>query len=157
MVLQKPLGIFALLDEESRFPTATAQSLVDKIDAAAKQCKWEHFRKCDAQRGPSSAPSVRRNDGELFKVTSQRGGRAAGSGIRSETVWARPGGATEGTSALRRLKSGEKPAAGVTGPYFEIDHFAGTVSVWHVHVALCVKWCRCVCVVAYRSCSRCMF
>jgi hypothetical protein len=46
MVLQKPLGIFALLDEESRFPTATAQSLVNKIDAAGKQCKWENFRKC---------------------------------------------------------------------------------------------------------------
>ena len=46
MVLQKPLGIFALLDEESRFPTATAQSLVDKIDAAGKQCKWDNFRKC---------------------------------------------------------------------------------------------------------------
>jgi hypothetical protein len=46
MVLQKPLGIFALLDEESRFPTATAQSLVNKIDAAGKQCKWGNFRKC---------------------------------------------------------------------------------------------------------------
>ncbi|XP_006766611.1 PREDICTED: myosin-IIIb [Myotis davidii] len=33
MFLQKPLGLLALLDEESRFPQATDQTLVDKFEA----------------------------------------------------------------------------------------------------------------------------
>ena len=45
MLLQKPLGIFALLDEESRFPNSTPESFVNKIEKASKQCGWENFRK----------------------------------------------------------------------------------------------------------------
>ncbi|KAF6115167.1 myosin IIIB [Phyllostomus discolor] len=39
MFLQKPLGLLALLDEESRFPQATDQTLVDKFEANLR-CKY---------------------------------------------------------------------------------------------------------------------
>ena len=46
MILQKPLGLFALLDEESRFPKATASSLVKKFQSARDQCKWDRYTVC---------------------------------------------------------------------------------------------------------------
>eukprot|EP00038_Savillea_parva_P006917 m.166692 g.166692 ORF g.166692 m.166692 type:complete len:1693 (-) comp12726_c0_seq1:145-5223(-) len=57
MILQKPLGIFSLLDEESRFPTATSKSLVEKINAASDQCGWEHFKTCSVRTMPSNSRS----------------------------------------------------------------------------------------------------
>lgn len=41
--LQKPLGFFAIIDEESKFPKATDITLVDKLSTNCK--KPELFRK----------------------------------------------------------------------------------------------------------------
>ena len=46
LILQKPLGLFSLLDEESRFPKATASSLVKKFQSARDQCKWDRYTVC---------------------------------------------------------------------------------------------------------------
>mmetsp|Transcript_15063 Transcript_15063/g.38690 ORF Transcript_15063/g.38690 Transcript_15063/m.38690 type:complete len:1623 (+) Transcript_15063:291-5159(+) len=70
MILQKPLGVFALLDEESRFPTATAESFVAKVDTAAKQRGWENFNRCVSRsgtisRGETSKISYKKGDGAV--------------------------------------------------------------------------------------------
>eukprot|EP00041_Stephanoeca_diplocostata_P037620 m.1430320 g.1430320 ORF g.1430320 m.1430320 type:complete len:1775 (-) comp25073_c0_seq5:163-5487(-) len=94
MVLSKPLGIFALLDEESRFPKATADSLVDKIEKARVQCDWIHFQRCN---------------------TAARKKRLA---ARSE----------KGVPARIKNAVQATRAESDTGPYFDIVHFAGTVT-----------------------------
>jgi myosin-3 len=77
MILQKPLGIFALLDEESRFPTATAQSLVDKVDAVRTQCGWEHFNTV-AVRTMTSANRGESTRSDRIRYTRDLGQEVAG-------------------------------------------------------------------------------
>lgn len=43
MILNKPMGIFALLDEESRFPRATPASFVEKVLNAKAKCGWDEL------------------------------------------------------------------------------------------------------------------
>ncbi len=43
MFFTKPLGLFALLDEESRFPRASASSLTEKFCKGAIECEWAGF------------------------------------------------------------------------------------------------------------------
>ncbi|KAM4730791.1 myosin-IIIb isoform 1-T1 [Anableps anableps] len=45
MFLQKPMGLLSLLDEESRFPQATDQTLVDKFEDNLR-CKYFWIPKC---------------------------------------------------------------------------------------------------------------
>ncbi|XP_034042645.1 LOW QUALITY PROTEIN: myosin-IIIb [Thalassophryne amazonica] len=45
MFLQKPMGLLSLLDEESRFPQATNQTLVDKFEGNLR-CKYFWIPKC---------------------------------------------------------------------------------------------------------------
>ena len=37
------MGIFALLDEESRFPRATPASFVEKVLKAKDKCEWKEL------------------------------------------------------------------------------------------------------------------
>eukprot|EP00039_Didymoeca_costata_P009140 m.120959 g.120959 ORF g.120959 m.120959 type:complete len:1511 (-) comp14377_c0_seq1:178-4710(-) len=82
MILGKPLGIFALLDEESRFPKATAKSFVEKVLKAKEQRSWSLLTRNSTQ------PAV---------------------------------------SSLRLKQSTSTQTARATGPFFQIEHFAGPV------------------------------
>ena len=61
MFLGKPLGLFALLDEESRFPRATPASYLDKVETAKVKAGWEFCRRLDPRvvRQSASSTSVR--------------------------------------------------------------------------------------------------
>eukprot|EP00730_Choanoeca_flexa_P008283 TRINITY_DN12472_c0_g2_i1.p1 TRINITY_DN12472_c0_g2~~TRINITY_DN12472_c0_g2_i1.p1 ORF type:complete len:1505 (+),score=543.11 TRINITY_DN12472_c0_g2_i1:223-4737(+) len=50
MILGRPLGLFALLDEESKFPRSSAKSLLSKFSKAKQACDWEAFETVDASR-----------------------------------------------------------------------------------------------------------
>lgn len=53
MMLQKPLGIFALLDEESSLPRATPASWMAKLSSASKSCEWSGFNIVKAKSSKS--------------------------------------------------------------------------------------------------------
>lgn len=59
MILGRPLGLFSLLDEESRFPRASAATLVPPLPPPALRCG--HFCDCIVC-GPDLA------DGQVFAV-----------------------------------------------------------------------------------------
>ena len=54
MFLQKPLGIFALLDEESRFPRATPVSYLDKVMKAKGRAGWPLLDSVEKRRTVAS-------------------------------------------------------------------------------------------------------
>lgn len=101
MLLQKPLGIFALLDEESRFPNSTPESLVDKISAAAVQCEWTHYKRINITSRKQSVTNNRSNKGKLKPGSSK--------------------------SPQPKSFRGPKGNEDDNGPVFEISHYAGPV------------------------------
>lgn len=55
MFLQKPMGLLSLMDEESRFPQATDQTLVGKSGAPAAACTHIQQVSIDEKRSEDSS------------------------------------------------------------------------------------------------------
>jgi hypothetical protein len=79
MVLNKPLGIFALLDEESRFPRATAASFTEKLFLAKEKSGWPNLQRVDATQSSTSSLRLRRDQAQSANGRVS-GGQAAEEG-----------------------------------------------------------------------------
>lgn len=67
MVLGKPLGFFALLDEECRFPRASTQTLMDKFTKAKEKHDWAAYKTIEKKDVAKYQKPTKNVHGELGK------------------------------------------------------------------------------------------
>ena len=118
MVFSKPMGIFAVLDEESRFPKATGHTLLAKLAAAGDASKWTAFKKVDPK---DVAKYIKGRNSKSSMVPSTPSKASVSSGTGSSSI------STSGSISLRpsfNFSGGSEDVVSL----FRIEHYAGTIA-----------------------------